>query len=230
MIPWLDASYPQFPPPDSALDEPNGLLAAGGNLHASTLLNAYQMGIFPWFNAPDPILWWCPNPRMVLTPNNIHISRSMKKVLQQNPYHITCDTVFRKVMQACAGARNYTNETWISHDIIEGYCELHHLGFAHSIEVWDKESLVGGLYGVAIGCVFYGESMFSHANNASKIGFIHLCQILHECGFELIDCQVYSSHLASLGAYEMPRHNFLQHVSTLTKKSPNASPWAMINT
>jgi leucyl/phenylalanyl-tRNA--protein transferase len=153
----------------------------------------------------------------------------MQKVLRTHPFTISCDRAFTQVMYACAGQRNYTNETWISEEIIEAYSQLHSLGYAHSIEVWQNNTLVGGLYGVALGCIFFGESMFSLVDNASKIAFITLCNTLAQCGFELIDCQVYSEHLASLGANEIPRSDFQQYLQTFTIKEPNGSPWDMLN-
>ncbi len=229
MIPWLADTEVDFPPVHTALDEPNGLLAAGGNLSTSTLLKAYQSGIFPWYNAPDPILWWSPDPRTVLIPGNIHISGSMKKVLRKNPFTITCDKAFKEVMRGCAGIRNYTDQTWISQEIIEAYFQLHQQGFAHSIEAWQDSELVGGVYGVAIGCMFYGESMFSKKPNASKTAFIKLAQMLEHCGFELIDCQVHSEHLETLGACKIPRNEFLQLLNKLTVMQPKASPWDTLN-
>lgn len=228
MIPWLDNRC-LFPDINTALDQPNGLLAAGGNLHPETLLRAYSQGIFPWYSSPDPILWWSPNPRTVIEPGHVHISRSMHKLLKKNTFTITCDQAFSRVMHGCAGARNYTDQTWISQDIIDAYTCLHQLNHAHSIEVWQDGELTGGLYGVAIGCMFFGESMFSLIPNASKTGFIRLCQTLQQCGFELLDCQVHSTHLASLGAHQISRRDFSDRLSELTVKRPIASPWSIIN-
>lgn len=229
MITWLDESAVNFPPVEKALADPNGLLAAGGNLDSATLLNAYRQGIFPWYNAPDPILWWSPDPRTVLRPEAIHVSGSMKKLLRNNPFTLSCDKAFREVIQGCAEARNYTDQTWISEAIIDGYFQLNRLGYAHSIEVWHNGQLAGGLYGVAIGCMFYGESMFSRVPNASKTGFIKLAQVLSRCGFGLIDCQVHSEHLQSLGAVEISRKDFQQLLNKLTALQPKASPWDMLN-
>lgn len=229
MIPWLDVDNCHFPDVSTALTEPNGLLAAGGNLKPQTLLAAYRQGIFPWYSAPDPILWWSPDPRTVLVPEQVHISRSMAKLLRHNPFTITCDTAFIQVMQGCAGVRNYTDQTWISANIIEAYYGLHKAGYAHSVEVWKNSELVGGLYGVAIGCMFYGESMFSHASNASKTGFIILCQALQQCGFQLIDCQVHTGHLESLGAHILSRSDFQASIRQLTLMQPKSSPWVMLN-
>lgn len=230
MIPWLDESDIQFPPIEFALDEPNGLLCAGGDLSIHTLLQAYSSGIFPWYSDPDPILWWSPSPRSIIKPNEIHISKSMKKLLKKRPFSISCDKAFIDVMHYCAEPRNYTDETWITEDMVNAYCKLHNAGYAHSIEVWQEEELVGGLYGVALGCVFFGESMFSNISNASKIGFIQLSQALEYCGFELIDCQVSSAHLDSLGAHEVDRTEFKSLLKALINKKPNGSPWDMLNT
>lgn len=228
MIPWLATHPVQFPDTRKALKEPNGLLAAGGDLSADTLLAAYHRGIFPWYQEPDPILWWSPDPRMVLDPREVHISSSMKKMLRKMPFTITCDQAFDKVMQACAGTRNYTDETWISTEIQRAYGALHEQGHAHSVEVWQEGRLIGGLYGVALGSVFFGESMFSQVANASKAGFITLCQVLGNCGVGLVDCQVYTPHLASLGAREIPRNEFERLLKVLTQQQPTGNPWTML--
>jgi leucyl/phenylalanyl-tRNA--protein transferase len=221
----LDINTP-FPALDSALTEPNGLLAIGGDLSAQRLLNAYQQGIFPWFNPGEPILWWSPNPRMVLFPDELKVSRSLAKRLKKVDYEIRFNTVFREVMLACANTqrtRQYddassstsTLNTWISDEIIQGYCQLHTLGYAHSIETWIDNQLVGGLYGVAIGKMFYGESMFHRVTDASKLAFVHLVKHLQTQGFGMIDCQMKTDHLASLGAREIPRREFSQRLIKL---------------
>jgi leucyl/phenylalanyl-tRNA--protein transferase len=209
-IPWLKPDSYEFPDPANALDEPEGLLALGGDLSPERILAAYHHGIFPWFNPGDPILWWSPSPRTVVFPDKLHISRSLRKTLRQEIYRVTFDNCFRDVMIACAAPRHYADGTWISDDIIAGYCALHERGFAHSVEVWDGETLVGGLYGIALGRIFFGESMFSRADNASKVGFAHLVRQLRAWGFQLIDCQVANDHLFSLGAVEIPREEFQQ--------------------
>lgn len=207
-IPWLHPHHHQFPDPASALDDPNGLLAVGGDLTPERILAAYQQGIFPWFNPGEPILWWSPSPRTVVFPTDLHISKSLRKTLRKAIYRVSFDTCFSDVMRACAAPRAYTDGTWITEDIIEGYTALHHQGYAHSVEVWLGDELVGGLYGIALGKVFFGESMFSRADNASKVGFTHLVQQLLEWDFRLIDCQVANEHLFSLGAVEIQREVF----------------------
>ena len=209
-IPWLSAHKLVFPSTQLALAEPNGLLAAGGDLSPERILAAYQQGIFPWFNPGDPILWWSPSPRTVIFPHQFHISKSLRKILRQQLYRVTFDHCFSDVMRACAGPRAYADGTWISEEVIAGYSDLHRQGFAHSVEVWRNEELVGGIYGVALGKVFFGESMFSRADNASKFGFAHLVRQLIDWDFQLIDCQVANPHLFSLGAVEIPREEFQQ--------------------
>ena len=220
-IPWLSPTNNIFPSPALALQEPNGLLAAGGDLSPERILAAYRQGIFPWFNPEDPILWWSPSPRTVIFPTELHISKSLRKTLRSGTYRVTFDHCFKDVMRACAAPRSYADGTWISEDIIAGYSELHKLGHAHSVEVWKADELVGGLYGMALGHVFFGESMFSRANNASKVGFAHLVQQLIAWGFQLIDCQVANNHLFSLGAVEITRDEFQQLLLNFTNKKPN---------
>lgn len=211
-IPWLDPKTIFFPSPALALNEPNGLLAAGGDLSPERILAAYQRGIFPWFNPGEPILWWSPNPRTVIYPNQLHISKSLRKVIRNGTYRVTFDRCFTEVVRACAEPRSYANGTWISNEIIASYSALHKQGYAHSIEVWKTnttgEELVGGLYGIALGKVFFGESMFSRADNASKVGLAFLVAQLNAWDFQLIDCQVANDHLFSLGAVEIPREQF----------------------
>lgn len=219
MIPWLADNSP-FPALESALQEPNGLLAAGGDLSPQRLLAAYRQGIFPWYSIGQPILWWSPDPRMVLFPDELKISRSLAKRLKNSDYEVRFDTAFRDVMLACAETRRPQQDgTWITADIINGYCKLHELGFAHSAETWIDEQLVGGVYGVAIGHMFYGESMFHHVTNASKIAFVHLVQRLQKQGFGMVDCQMKTAHLASLGAREITRAEFLQRLAKLTAQA-----------
>ncbi|OIP16201.1 MAG: leucyl/phenylalanyl-tRNA--protein transferase [Betaproteobacteria bacterium CG2_30_59_46] len=214
MIPWLNPNDP-FPPLDSALREPNGLLAAGGDLSPQRLIDAYSRGIFPWFNPGEPVLWWSPNPRMVLFPNELKVSRSLRKTLKRHTYEVRADTAFRQVMEACAAPRDGHSGTWITPAMIAAYTELHRQSLAHSVETWMDDQLVGGLYGVSLGRMFYGESMFSLATDASKIAFVHLVRQLERWGFGMIDCQMKTAHLASLGAREIPRAEFSQKLSEL---------------
>lgn len=207
MLKWLGKNDP-FPSVETATIHPDGLLAAGGDLSPNRLLEAYRQGIFPWFNPDDPILWWSPDPRLVLYPDNLKISRSLRKVLKKKDYEIRVDTCFETVMRNCAAPRKSGAGTWISEPMIEAYSSLHELGFAHSVETWMDEKLVGGLYGIAMGEVFFGESMFSQATDASKIAFVHLVLQLERWNFRMIDCQVKSAHLVSLGASEIPRSEF----------------------
>ena len=195
MIPWLTGDSP-FPPVNEALREPNGLLAAGGDLTPERLLDAYRHGIFPWFSPGDPLLWWSPDPRMVLIPDEFKQSDSLAKVIRKGTFEIRTDTAFEQVMRACAAPRKEQRGTWIDEQMINAYCELHRTGYAHSVEIWLSGKLVGGLYGIAIGQVFYGESMYSQVANASKIALAHLTNAAY--AFKMIDCQMYTPHLACL--------------------------------
>ena len=216
MIPWLESTE-NFPPLELALREPNGLLCAGGDLTPQRLVQAYLNGIFPWFSPGEPILWWSPDPRMVLFPAEFHLSRSLRKTLRNCNYRVRLDTGFKAVIQACARTpRRDQPGTWITPEIQAAYCKLHELGYAHSVETWVDEKLVGGLYGIAIGKMFYGESMFAHATDASKIAIAHLVRFLQEKGFGMIDCQMRTAHLASLGGREIPRADFLARLGELT--------------
>ena len=197
--------------PDPSLAEEDGLLAIEGDLSPERLLLAYSNGIFPWFSEEEPILWWSPDPRFVVYPKDIRISHSMKKILKKNTYRISFDTCFRDVISNCSNLRKQTG-TWITNEMIEAYCKLHELGFAHSVEAWYEDKLVGGLYGISIGKCFFGESMFSTMDNASKAAFITLSKVLEEKGFVVIDCQVHTTHLESLGAVYISREEFLQVV------------------
>lgn len=220
MIPLLPRT-PRFPPLDSALAEPNGLLAAGGDLSPERLLAAYRAGIFPWYAEGEPILWWSPDPRMVLFPSEFAISRSLAKTLRNAPYDVRLDSVFGQVMGGCAAPREGAVGTWISAEMQAAYLRLHELGYAHSVETWIAGRLAGGLYGVAIGGVFYGESMFSLAKDASKIALAHLCRHLERQGFAVIDCQMNTAHLASLGAREIPRREFATLLARFTDAAEN---------
>ncbi|MDQ7090058.1 MAG: leucyl/phenylalanyl-tRNA--protein transferase [Methylococcales bacterium] len=223
----LQSEFPDesFPPVSTALTDPDGLLAMGGCLSTTRLLNAYQSGIFPWFNPEDPILWWSPNPRLVLAPTELNLSRSLAKTIRQQRFNFTVDNAFSEVIEACSGVRNDSDDTWISEEMKQAYTKLHHQGIAHSAEAWQDGQLVGGLYGVAIGQVFFGESMFHTQTDASKVAFVHLLNHLHLWGYQLVDCQVHSNHLASLGAYEISRELFIQKLANFCKKSPHSEAW-----
>ena len=227
MIPWLDRNQP-FPPLTRALLEPNGLLAAGGELSAERLIDAYQHGIFPWYSADQPLLWWSPDPRMVLMPAELKISRSLGKRLHKPDFEVRIDSAFETVMRACAAPRDGQAGTWITDDMVAAYTELHRRGLAHSVETWIDGELAGGLYGVALGRMFYGESMFMRATDASKIALAHLARQLHRWGFGLIDCQMQTSHLASLGAREIPRDDFVRQLTVLVNCEPPSS-WQFDN-
>jgi len=211
-LPILNPQTPDqaFPPLDTALTDPDGLLAIGGCLSPQRLINAYQHGIFPWYSPDEPILWWSPDPRLVLFPERLYLSRRLKKTIRQDKFTITFDQQFPQVMQACAAPRTQQSGTWITESIYLGYVELHRQGIAHSVEVWLDQQLVGGLYGVAIGQVFFGESMFYRQTDASKVAFYYLTQYLIDWGYQLIDCQVHSHHLVSLGAEEIKRKIFVR--------------------
>ena len=223
MIPWLNADTP-FPPVETALRSPNGLLAAGGDLSPSRLLEAYRHGSFPWFNPGEPILWWSPDPRMVLIPGEFKTSHSLAKVLRNSAFEVRIDSAFEQVMRGCAaprtGQQNSLPGTWISADMIAAYVALHNLGYAHSVEVWMADELVGGLYGVSIGRMFYGESMFSRVSNASKIALAYLAGQLERRRFDMIDCQMHTPHLASLGARKIPRREFIDRLQDLVHCEP----------
>ena len=216
MIPWLD-SLDEFPPPETALAEPNGLLCAGADLSPERIVGAYRKGIFPWFSRGEPVLWWSPDPRMVLVPAEIRITRSLGKTLRLGRYTIRLDSAFPEVIRACASTpRPGQKGTWITRDMQSAYTRLFELGVAHSVETWIDDRLAGGLYGLAIGRMFYGESMFSHATDASKVALAHLARFLGTRDFGLIDCQMSTPHLASLGAREVPRNVFVHCINTLT--------------
>ena len=224
MISLLHENTP-FPPVEQALRQPNGLLAAGADLSPTRLLEAYRHGIFPWFSAEDPILWWSPDPRMVLFPAEFKISRSLRKTLLRGQYQIRCDTAFEQVMRACSQPREGQNGTWIQEEMIAAYVRLHAAGYAHSIETWMEGELVGGLYGVSIGRMFYGESMFSNKTDASKIALAYLSAQLKRWNFGMIDCQMNTPHLASLGAREIARREFLIRLQELIHYPNLTSPW-----
>ncbi len=218
MIPWLDGA-PDFPSLQQALAQPNGLLAAGGGLDPPWLLAAYRQGIFPWFNPGEPILWWSPDPRLVLLPDELRISRSLRKTLRRRHFDIRVDSAFSAVIEACAAPRAPGLGTWISAEMRDAYQAMHELGYAHSVETWRDDRLVGGLYGMALGRVFFGESMFSIDSDASKVALVHLVRFLRTRGYVMIDCQMKTAHLMSMGAREIARQQFRevldQHVCTL---------------
>ena len=215
----------RFPPVETALKDPNGLLAMGGDLSLESLLDAYRHGIYPWFNPGEPILWWSPDPRMVLVPNEIRITRSLAKRIRNGGFEVRVDTAFVDVMRACAAQRADAIGTWISPAMIAAYTRLHQAGYAHSVETWHNGELVGGLYGVAIGRMFYGESMFSRMPDASKVALVRLAQQLQRWGFGLIDCQMETAHLASLGARTMPRTAFTARLAELVNLPQRPGPW-----
>jgi leucyl/phenylalanyl-tRNA--protein transferase len=226
LIPWLADNTP-FPRVESALRAPNGLLAAGGDLSIPRLLDAYRHGIFPWFNPGEPILWWSPDPRMVLIPGEFKTSRSLARVLRNGSHEVRIDTAFEQVIRGCAAPRTkYQSSpqggTWIGEDMIAAYCALHRMGYAHSVEAWKDGKLAGGVYGVSIGRMFYGESMFSDVSNASKIALAHLARQLERWKFGMIDCQMNTPHLASLGAREIPRSEFIASLQELVHCEPIA--------
>lgn len=221
---WLDPAWPDapFPSPEAALDYPNGLLAAGGDLSLTRLRAAYARGIFPWYEPGEPILWWCPDPRAVFRPDQIHVSRRLARTLNKMDYGITLDTAFEAVIDACAAPRADTPGTWIGADMRAAYVNMHRAGDAHSIEVWRHNRLIGGLYGVASGPVFFGESMFSREPNASKIAMVWLGRQLAAWGFELLDGQIGSGHLYRMGAFDLPRSDFIRLLDRYTQSSPSS--------
>lgn len=226
-LPWLAPDKLDFPDTAEALDEPNGLLAGGGDLGVERLLHAYRRGIFPWYESGQPILWWTPDPRTVVFPEKLHISRSMRKVLRRGHFEITADRCFERVMGACGEPREGAHGTWITPEMLAAYTTLHRRGHAHSIEVWQEGALVGGLYGMALGKVFFGESMFSRVDNASKVAFIHLIAQLRAWQFAVVDCQVSSAHLFSLGAEEISREAFEQLLLDYAHLPSISAPWAL---
>lgn len=221
MIPFLGPTDP-FPPVDQALDEPDGLLAAGGGLSVDRLVDAYRHGIFPWFSAGDPILWWAPDPRTVLVPADLHVSRSLARRLRKHDFRVTADTAFAQVLRACAAPRPHETGTWLGPEMRHAYTALHEAGLAHSIEVWMDDELAGGIYGVSLGRMFFGESMFSAHPDGSKIAIAHLAAQLARWDVPLIDCQMETVHLASLGATSLSRRRFTREVGRLAQEPPPA--------
>jgi len=223
---WLDADEPSlFPDVALALTDPDGLLAIGGDLSNKRLSAAYKLGIFPWYSHGQPILWWSPNPRAILFFDDLIISRSLRKVLRNQAYHVTFDTAFEQVIHHCAQPRKDGLGTWIVGDMSHSYRELHRAGFAHSVEVWQESELIGGLYGVSYGGVFFGESMFSRQSNGSKIALVYLVKQLQRWQFGFIDCQVYSEHLGTLGATTLPRSEFIDKLRNELKKPTKHGLW-----
>ena len=226
VIPFLDLDDP-FPPVDLALRDPNGLLAAGADLSPARLIDAYGRGIFPWFNDDDPVLWWSPDPRMVLPVDDVRVSRSLRRTIRSTKFRVSVDTAFAEVVAGCAEPRPDQDGTWITKDMASAYERLFDLGYAHSIETWSGEALAGGLYGVALGRMFFGESMFARRSDASKVALVLLARQLGRWGFEFIDCQMSTAHLASLGAHEISRASFVRRVRQLVREPAAASPWRL---
>lgn len=225
MIPWLRGNAP-FPPVERAQRSPNGLLCAGDTLTPQRILEAYSRGIFPWFSEGDPVLWWSPDPRMVLFPEELRISRSLRRAAARGPFETRMDTAFREVMRACAEPRDGQAGTWIVPEMVEAYTALHELGYAHSVESWRDGRLVGGLYGLALGHAFFGESMFARETDASKVALVRLVERLREADFRVIDCQQNTRHLASLGAREIPRAAFSQLLRESIQYPLTAGRWS----
>ncbi len=225
MLPWLPPHIVAFPPVSEALDEPDGLLAAGGDLTPEWLLAAYRRGIFPWYADGQPVLWWSPDPRMVLFPSEIRIRRSLAKRLRNGGFHVTFDRAFDSVIHNCADIRAGAEGTWIDDAMQLAYRRLHGLGHAHSVEVWRDGELVGGLYGLSLGRVFFGESMFSRCPDASKVALVHLAQRLERHGFALIDCQMHTAHLASMGARDIARETFIDYLESNVNVPSPAGLW-----
>ena len=224
VIPWLRAGA-QFPPIDSALDDPNGLLVAGGDLSPQRLLDAYRHGIFPWYSEGQPILWWSPDPRMVLYVDEFKVPRSLRKVANQERFRITVDAAFASVIEACAAPRDGARGTWITAEMVDAYIELYRQGHAHSVEAWRGERLVGGLYGVALGRMFFGESMFAREADASKVALMRLILLLKEMDVPLVDCQQETAHLSRFGARPISRQVFAAELSRLVNSSHAPSAW-----
>lgn len=210
---------------DAALAHPPGLLAAGGDLSVERLLAAYRRGIFPWYESGQPILWWCPDPRAILIPEQYHVSRSLRRTIRRGHLSTTVDRDFDAVVRACAAPRPGQQGTWITPQVQAAFCELHRLGWAHSVETWHDEELAGGVYGLSIGRVFFAESMFSRVTDASKLALLRLTSMLREWNFPLIDCQIASPHLASLGMTEIPRRDFVRHLDHFCNLSLPAGAW-----
>ncbi|CAA0119279.1 leucyl/phenylalanyl-tRNA--protein transferase [Zhongshania aliphaticivorans] len=227
-IPWLDTDKLDFPSVENALEDPNGLLAVGGDLSKERILAAYRRGIFPWYEESQPILWWSPQPRTILYPEQIYVNRSLRKALRRGDYSVSFDMAFNAVLDGCAALSPKRPGTWITDDMRAAYLSLHNDGWAHSVEVWRDDILIGGLYGMGIGKLFFGESMFSREANASKIALVHLCGQLQEWGYPLIDCQVGNDYLDSMGAQEINRDKFKQYLDQYSNIAARpVDKWAM---
>lgn len=222
---WINRQSNSFPPLERALRSPSGLLAMGGDLSAERLVAAYRHGCFPWYSQGQPLMWWSPDPRTVLFPDELHIPRSLRKTLRQQHFRISYDSAFEQVIHACALPRSSDSGTWITPAMQSAYTRLHQLGHAHSVEVWHGQQLVGGLYGIAMGRLFFGESMFARMSDASKVGFVTLVQDLQQAGFRLIDCQMPTEHLARFGARDIPRSEFQQYLQR-DLDSPSGMFWS----
>ena len=229
MLSWLERAD-AFPPVEKALKDPNGLLCAGGDLSESRLLDAYRHGIFPWYSGEEPILWWSPDPRMVLYCGELKVSRSLAKSMRNRGYRVRIDTVFEQVLAGCSGPRKGESGTWLGQGMRKAYLALHRAGHAHSFETWHRDDLVGGLYGVALGRMFYGESMFSLATDASKVALVELVHELGTRGLPLIDCQMRTPLLASLGGREIPRRAFLRALAALVNYAEPPGKWSRVAT
>jgi leucyl/phenylalanyl-tRNA--protein transferase len=225
VITWLSPDG-RFPPVERALKEPNGLLAVGGDLSPELLLDAYRRGIFPWYSEGQPVLWWCPDPRSVLYLHEFRVTRSLRKRVRQGCFELRVDSAFDAVMRACALPRARQAGTWITQEVIDAYTGLHRLGYAHSVESWLDDRLAGGLYGVAVGRMFFGESMFAHETDASKVALVGLVSLLEEKGFPMIDCQQATGHLERFGARSIPRARFAEEVSRLVDLEVPGGHWA----
>ena len=226
---WIepDAAEVEFPDVELAMREPDGLLAVGADLSVRTLLRAYRSGIFPWYGPGQPVMWWAPDPRLVLFPDELRVSRSLGRTIRQGKFSVTLDTSFRAVIDACAAPRSPQPGTWITPQMVTAYTGLHAAGYAHSAECWYQGELAGGLYGVAIGRVFFGESMFTRVSDASKVAFVALVRQLQRRGYQLIDCQVYTRHLASLGAHTIPRREFTRILGRECNGDVPPSAWSL---
>jgi len=225
---WISPydNHSPFPDAELALKEPDGLLAVGGNLSPERLLTAYQQGVFPWYSADQPILWWSPNPRLVMFPEKLKVTRSLRKTLRKYPFTITFDHAFEQVIAACSQSRPNQEGTWLTPEMMNAYCQLHRLGFAHSVEAWKNQQLVGGLYGVVLGKIFFGESMFSQVTDASKTAFVYLVTQLRAWQFQLIDCQVKTEHLMRFGAEQIPRSELISYIKTSGPLKPPSGSWS----
>ena len=225
---WRLDNHASFPPTSEALDDPNGLLAVGGHLTESRLLEAYRRGIFPWYEAPQPVLWWTPNPRSVLFPDELHVSRSLRKCIRADAFQLAVDQQFTQVMYECASGEDRADGTWIDDDMVAAYSQLHAKGVAHSVEVMDQNGeLIGGLYGVALGQVFFGESMFSRQSNSSKVALVALIDIMRRGHFHMVDCQLESEHLNSLGARNLSRLDFEQRLAQTVEVETDGEIWRL---